>query len=285
MTTKEQTSALTDPGWLSSHIGVPHIRVIEIAGLGQEDQRAYRAGHVPGASCWNWKTMLWDDRNRDFPSPDEFARRLGAAGIDDQTTVIVYGEPVQFGIYAWWALRYCGHDRVCLLDGGRRRWEAEGRPMTTDAPLAIAPRVHSAARRREHMRAGRESVLTAVGNSRTAILDARSVEEYRGERVGAPGSPDTGAVRYGRIPGSRHLEYLELLGTDQRFKPPADIRALIGARQGARDDEIIAYCRMGHRATVLYFALTELLGYPNVRVYDGSWTEWGNMVGMPVERG
>ena len=227
--------------------------------------------------------MLWEAHMREFPSAEEFARRLGAAGIGDATTVVVYGEPVQFGIYAWWALRYCGHERVCVLDGGRRRWVAEGFPLSRDeAPPA--PAAHARVARNERMRAGREQVLAAIREGRTVILDARSPEEYRGERVGAPGSPDVGAVRYGRIPGARHLYYQELLGADERFRPGAEIRALLEARGAHARDDVIAYCRMSHRATVLYFAMTQLLGYPSARVYDGSWTEWGNVVGLPIER-
>jgi thiosulfate/3-mercaptopyruvate sulfurtransferase len=279
----EKTPALVDPAWLATRLDA--VRVIEIAGIGQDDQNAYRAGHIPSAKCWNWKPLLWDARIRDFPSEEEFARRLSAEGIGDDTTVVIYGEPVQFGIYAWWVLRYCGHDRVCVLDGGRRRWIAECYPLVTEVPRSHSPAAHSRVARNEHLRAGREQVLAAIREpQQTVILDARSPPEYRGERVGAPGAPDVGAVRYGRIPGARPLEYLELLGADERFRSEAEMRALFEARGAHADSEIIAYCRMSHRATVLHFAMTQLLRYDKVRVYDGSWTEWGNIVGVPIER-
>lgn len=286
--------ALIEPAWLAPRLDAADVRVLEIAGIGQDDQAAYRAGHIRGAVCWNWKAMLWDSHIRDFPTPEVFAQRLGAAGIGDDTTVVVYGEPMQFGIYAWWVLRYCGHQRVCVLDGGRRRWVADGHPLFTETvteaaaatrpPAAPVTAVHTHTARNEHMRAGRDEVLAAIGEARTLILDARSAPEYRGERVGAPGAPDVGAVRYGRIPGARHLEYLELLGADERFRPAAELRALFEARGAHAHDPVVAYCRMSHRATVLYFAMTELLGYREARVYDGSWTEWGSMVGVPIER-
>lgn len=281
---RSDDSALVTPAWLASRAADPDVRVIEIAGLGQEDQRAYQEGHVPGASCWAWKDMLWDSHNRDFPAPEDFARRLGAAGISADTTVVFYGEPVQFGIYAWWTFRYCGHARVKVLDGGRHRWRAEGRALTAEVPPPAAAATHAVVARDESMRIGRDEVLSALGQPGTLLLDGRSAEEYRGERVGAPGNPDTGALRYGRIPGARHLMFEELLNPDKSFKSADDIRARLAACGVVAGSQPITYCRMSHRATVLYFALTELAGHRGARVYDGSWTEWGNLVGVPVER-
>ncbi|MFN7085648.1 MAG: sulfurtransferase [Burkholderiales bacterium] len=276
--------ALVDPAWLAAHSGDPRLRLIEIAGMGQDDMPAYKAGHVPGAACWKWKDMLWDSRMRDFPAPQDFAHRLGEAGIDNDTTVVFYGEPVQFGIYAWWAFRYCGHRRVAVLDGARHRWAAEGRPLATEAPPPAAPVSYRPVARNEAMRIRRDEVLAVLGQDGKVILDGRSPEEYRGERVGGPGGPDVGALRYGRIPGAKHLFYAELLNPDWSFKTAAEIRQAVEKRGAAPHRDIIAYCRMSHRATVIYFALSELLGYRNVRLYDGSWTEWGNLVGVPVER-
>jgi thiosulfate/3-mercaptopyruvate sulfurtransferase len=281
--TIETPSALVDPGWLSAHLDDPDVRIIEIAGMGQEQMQAYRSGHVPGALGWEWKTMLWDTHARDFPDPQTFASRLGEAGIGNDTLVVFYGEPVQFGIYAWWAFRYCGHSNVKVLDGGRERWQTERGQLTSDTSALPAPKAYRPVGRREHMRTGRDDVIAALGTS-TVILDGRSLPEFRGERVGAPGHPDTGALRYGRIPGARHLMFEALLNADKSFKSSEEIRGVVEERGARSDASIITYCRMSHRATVLYFALTELLAYPNVRVYDGSWTEWGNLVGVPVER-
>jgi len=279
-----QLPSLVDPAWLDARKSDADVRIIEIAGMGQEDLAAYKIGHIPGAVSWHWKRMLWDDHIRDFPSPSEFARRLEAIGASNDTAIVVYGEPVQFGIYAWWTFKYCGHTNVGLLDGGRRRWTAEGRAMTTDEPAAYARSTYREAPRNEAMRTGRDGVLAALGQAATAILDARSADEYTGKRVGAPGAPDVGAERCGRIPGARHLEYLELLTADESFKPRAELEALFKSRKVAPDQDVIAYCRSSHRASVLYFALSELLDRKRVKVYDGSWTEWGSMVGMPVEK-
>jgi thiosulfate/3-mercaptopyruvate sulfurtransferase len=278
------TSALVDPAWLDAHCDDPDVCLIEIAGMGQENLQAYRAGHIPGAYAWQWKQMLWETHMRDFPSPQEFARRLGAAGIGNDTTVVFYGEGVQFGVYAWWVFRYCGHENVRILDGARYRWSEEGRPLVTETPPPRPAREYRPAARIERMRILREDVLKALGRPQTVLLDGRTPEEYRGERVGGPEGPDVGAMIYGRIPGARHLYFEELLTANKSFRTREELTARIEACGATGDKDIIAYCRLSHRATVLYLALTELLGLDNVRVYDGSWTEWGNVVGLPVER-
>lgn len=275
---------LVTPAWMAAHQNDPKVKLIEIAGTGQEQMQAYRAGHVPGAVCWPWKEMLWDANNRDFPAPQEFARRLGAAGIGNDTTVVFYGEGVQFGVYAWWTFKYCGHAKVGVLDGARYRWAREGRPLVTDVPPPAASVQYKPVARNERMRVWRDEVVAALGKRDVLMLDGRSPEEYRGERVGGPEGPDVGALRYGRIPGAKHLYFDELLDSNKAFKPASEMKALFESRGAIPDTDIIAYCRMSHRATVLYFVLTELLGYRKVRLYDGSWTEWGNLVGVPVER-
>ncbi len=277
-------NVLVDSAWLQARADDPQVKLVEIAGTGQEQMQAYKAGHVPGATCWQWKEMLWDSHIRDFPSPEEFARRLGTAGIDNDTTVVFYGEGVQFGFYAWWAFTYCGHDKVAVLDGGRSRWVAEGLPLVTEELPAAQPANYRPLARNEGMRIGRDEVLAELGKPDGLILDGRSPEEYRGERVNAPNFQDFGALRYGRIPGAQHLYFEDLFEADKRLKSAEVLRALVETRNAAADKNIITYCRMSHRATVLYFVLSRMLGYPSVRVYDGSWTEWGNLVGFPVER-
>ncbi len=280
------TPMLVTPEWMAANADNPKVKLIEIAGLGQDEMPVYKAGHVPGALGWKWKDMLWDPAMREFPTPENFAAMLGKHGIGNDTTVVFYGEGIQFGLYAWWAFRYCGHADVRVLDGGRDRWKAEGRPLTTEVPKPAAPVTYKPVARREGMRIHRDDVLAALDDANTVILDARSPEEYSGQRVGGPGGPDVGAVRYGRIPGAKHLFYMDLFEADKRFKPAEELASLVAARGAKRDNDIIAYCRMSHRATVIYFVLTQLLGYEpeRVRVYDGSWTEWGNLVGVPVER-
>ncbi len=224
-------SALVDPAWLHRHRADPEVRLIEIAGMNQDQMQAYKAGHVPGAVCWKWKEMLWDSHRRDFPSPEDFARRCGEAGIGNDTTVVFYGEGVQFGFYAWWTFRYCGHTRVKMLDGARHRWAAEGRPLVTEEPPPAPPVSYQPVKRIERMRIHRDKVLRALGRNGTVILDGRSPEEYRGERVGGPDGPDIGALRYGRIPGAKHLYFEELLDGNKAFRPAAGAGA---APDGAR---------------------------------------------------
>jgi thiosulfate/3-mercaptopyruvate sulfurtransferase len=277
-------SALVDPAWLHRRRNDPAVKLIEIAGMNQDAMQAYKAGHVPGAVCWKWKDMLWDPLRRDFPTPEDFARRCGEAGIGNDTTVVFYGEGVQFGFYAWWTFRYCGHRKVKMLDGARYRWAGEGRPLATEEPPPAAPVTYAPTKRVERMRVLRDKMFKVVDSKATLLLDGRSPEEYRGERVGGPEGPDVGALRYGRIPGAKHLYFEELLDGSKAFKPAAELQQLFAARGASPERDVIAYCRMSHRATVLYFALTELLGFRKVKVYDGSWTEWGNLVGVPVER-
>lgn len=275
--------ALVSAEWLAARLDDPKVRVVEIAGIGQEQMQLYKAGHVPGAAGWWWKDALWDPNSRDFPTAEQFSRLCGANGIANDTTVVFYGEGIQFGVYAWWVFSYCGHARAAVLDGGRYRWAREGRPLSTEVPR-FAPAQYRAGPRRESMRIGFREVLDGLGRPGRVLLDGRSPEEYQGLRVSPPGGPDVGAVRHGRIPGARHAYFEDMLNEDKTFKPAAEIRGLLESAGALSAKETITYCRMSHRATVLYFALTELLGRDGIRVYDGSWTEWGNLVGVPVER-
>lgn len=274
------TRSLVDTDWISNHIGDPQIRLIEID---WDELKDYQEGHIPGASGWYWKSALWDPFERQFPSPEEFARRLGSAGISNRTTVVFYGAPVQFGTYAWWVLKYLGHDDVRILDGGLTKWKDEGRPVTRKVP-EFSPVVYRPGSVCEHIRAGRRHVLGSLGRDNCRILDHRSWEEYSGQRVGLPGKPDVGAERYGRIPGARHVPFDAFLNEDTSFKRPEQLREIISEHVSTPDQNVVSYCRLSHRATLASFVMTEILGHKNVRVYDGSWTEWGSIVGYPIER-
>ena len=211
--------------------------------------------------------------------------RSGAAGISNDTTVVFYGDPaVQFGTYAWWVFKYCGHQDARVLNGARMRWEREGRPMTTERsetkPVNYVPITASNDAR---MRATRDDVVAAIRAENCIILDHRSLEEYRGELHSPPGTPNHGSERLGHIPGARHLHFEDMLDEDMSFKPVEDLRAMLAERGATLDKNIISYCRLSHRATLAYFVMTQLLGYSNLRVYDGSWTEWGSLVGAPIE--
>lgn len=277
-------ATLVTPQWLEANSGEGNVRLIEIAGMSQDDMQAYKGGHIPGAICWKWKEALWDSHMRDFPDPEEFARRMGAAGIGNDTIVVLYGEGIQFGIYAWWVLKYCGHRDVRLLDGGRYRWQAEGRPLQLEIPTPPAAVEYEPGSQNPAMRIFKDDILQAIKRKDHVIIDARSPEEYSGERVRAYGGPDGGAVRGGRIPGAQHLFFEDILDETKRFRPKEQLQAVADAFGLNGDAPVITYCRMSHRATVVYFMLTQILGLPDVRVYDGSWTEWGNLVGVPIER-
>lgn len=273
-------NSLVDTNWLAEHLSDPDLRIVEVDWDGRAD---YQQGHLPGAVGWNWKTALWDPFERQFPTDVEFAARLGAAGIARMTTVVIYGVPVQFGTYAWWVLKLFGHPDVRILDGGKEKWRREGRPLEIGEPEF--PVVEYGTPERKHdLRAGRADVLASIDDPDTVILDHRSHEEYSGQRVGLPGKPDVGAERYGRIPSAAHLPFDALLNDDTTFKSAEAIQAILAEHVDGPDVSIISYCRLAHRATLASFAMTELLGYNDVRVYDGSWTEWGSMVGMPIER-
>lgn len=275
-------TALVDLAWWDANKDRPDVCLIEIDWEGTE---AYEAGHIPGALGWNWKDMLWDPLTRDFPSPEDFAARLSSAGIGPGTTVVFYGAPVQFGTYAWWVFRYCGHPRVRILDGGKTRWQKAGRALSRDVsvrkPAAYPP---PGGPRDETMRVGRDAVLAALHDPGKILLDHRSAEEYNGLLVNVPGKPDIGAERYGRIPGARHLPFTEFLNEDDTFKSADALRAILDRHGATGEKPIISYCRLSHRATLAYFVVTELAGRGNISIYDGSWTEWGSMVGVPIER-
>ncbi|OGL02614.1 MAG: sulfurtransferase [Candidatus Rokubacteria bacterium RIFCSPHIGHO2_02_FULL_73_26] len=277
------SARLVSPAWLAERLGAPDLRVIEVSAV--NDPAVWRAGHVPGAAWWYWKAALWHDSDREFPTPAEMGRRLGRLGVAPDTTVVLYGDPVQYGTYAFWVLTLCGHPDVRLLDGAKIRWVAEGRPLSTEVPaptpVAYPPEPGDAS-----SRVGRDDVRAGLGRPDRLLLDARAPEEYRGERVMPPPFFDHGAERTGRIPGAVHLYFRELLNEDDTFKPADELRRVLAAR-GAMPDrpgEIVVYCRLSHRATLLWFAMHHLLGHDNVRVYDGSWTEWGSIVGFPVEK-
>jgi thiosulfate/3-mercaptopyruvate sulfurtransferase len=285
MIANSQNGALVSPPWLQEHLDDPGVRLVHID---SNETESYDRGHIPGAVGWNWKEWLWDPYIRDFPTPEEFARRCAEWGISNHTTVVIYGEPLQYGTYAWWVFKYMGHPDVRLLDGSWIRWKAEGRALVTDRPTIIPATYDPPKRRNDPMRARREQLLAEIeayrSGEKTVLLDHRSPQEFNAQRVNAPDRDDHGAERYGRIPGARHLYFEDFLNSDGTFKPKDELRRLLEQRGATPDKNIVSYCRLSHRATLAYFVMTQLLGYENVKSYDGSWTEWGSMVGMPIER-
>ncbi len=276
------TKQLVSTAWLEEHVDDPSVVILEVA-ADPFDEAAYPSGHVPGARFVYWKDLLWHETDRQFPTPEEIAVRLGALGVDEGSTIALVGDPFQFATYAYWVMTMAGQEARCrLVDGGRLTWTAEGRPLTTAVPEPFQGTV-TAGTADHSSRIGRDEVLSGLTGRSRILLDLRSPEEYRGERV----SPawmgfDHGAERRGRIPGARHLYYEDLLQGDGTFLPPDRLEARFA--QLPSDAEIVTYCRLSHRASLGWFALTRILGRSTVRVYDGSWTEWGSIVGYPIER-
>ena len=288
-------AALVSADWLAAQHD-DGVVVLEIAA--EPDQRTYATGHVPGARCAFWQALLWADPERRFPTAEELRSRLEGYGVGAESTLVLYGDPVQYGTYAYWVIAMTGaHRDVRLLDGGKRGWSASGHRLET-GPEDAAGRPSDGASRRPRSGEGtnaaaepacvahRDDVLAVVrGDAPYVLVDARSPEEYEGSRVSPPHfEVDHGAQRTGRIPGAVHVPHDDLLAADDRFRPPAELRRLLTSVGVDEHTPAITYCRLSHRATLVWFALTRLLDFPDVRVYDGSWTEWGSMVGMPIEK-
>jgi thiosulfate/3-mercaptopyruvate sulfurtransferase len=283
MTTMNATSPVVSTAWLQERLGDPTVRIVEISN--KPDLARYRDGHIPGALGFFWKDICWHQTDREFVTSEALARRLGAAGIRPTDTLVLYGDPVQYGTYAFWAFTMAGHANLRVLDGTRTKWAKEGRPLTRDIPQ-VAPVDYPTPAGDATMRVGRDEVRAGLGRPGRLLLDVRSPEEYRGERVMELPHFDHGAERAGRIPGAVHLYYKQFLTGEDAYRTPGEMRALLET-VGATPEkaaEIVCYCRLSHRATLVWVAMKYLLGYPNVKLYDGSWTEWGSIVGFPVEK-
>jgi thiosulfate/3-mercaptopyruvate sulfurtransferase len=278
------SSPLVTAAWLEEHLADPNLRILEICS--KADDGVYREGHIPGASWLYWKAACWHETDRELVTPEAMARLFGSLGIGPDTTVVLYGDPVQYGSYAYWAFTMAGHRELRLLDGARKAWIAQARPMSRDVPR-FAPVAYPIPGGTLAMRVGRRDVRDHLKDPHRLLLDVRSPEEYTGKRVieYALGF-DHGAERFGRIPGAAHLYYRQLLNEDDTFKSPEALRAVFEGAGIAPDrfEEVVCYCRLSHRATLAWVAMSGLLGLRNVKVYDGSWTEWGSIVGYPIEK-
>jgi thiosulfate/3-mercaptopyruvate sulfurtransferase len=271
---------LVTTAWLADRLGEPGLVVVE----SDEDILLYDTGHIPGAVRVDWHTELNDPVTRDYVDGEAFARLMGDKGISRDTTVVIYGDKSNWwAAYALWVFTLFGHPDVRLLDGGRARWEAEGRPMTTDKPEVTPVQYPVVARDDTAIRAFKDDVLAHLGRP---MVDVRSPEEYSGERTHMPAYPDEGALRGGHIPGAVSVPWARAAAEDGTFRSRSDLEAIYQAEKGlAPDDDVVAYCRIGERSSHTWFVLTHLLGFRKVRNYDGSWTEWGNAVRVPIVKG
>jgi thiosulfate/3-mercaptopyruvate sulfurtransferase len=281
MATRDDVLVTTD--WLAQHLSDPGIRVVEV----DEDTDAYGRGHIAGAVAVNWNTDLQDPLRRDFIDPEQFARLQDSLGITPDTLVVLYGGNNNwFAAYAYWYYKVYGHDAVKLVDGGRKAWELEGRELTTDPP-AVTPTEGYPVRKPDFsIRAFRDQVLKEyVGSSDRALVDVRSPEEYRGEKMAPDHLPQEAAQRPGHIPGAANIPWAKAVdGTTGKFLTDNQLSELYGGQGITPEKDVVAYCRIGERSAHTWFVLHELLGYSSVRNYDGSWTEWGSLVGVPIER-
>ncbi len=272
---------LVSTDWLADHLGDASVVVAEV----DENPDLYDQGHISGAVRLHWRDDLQDSVERDLVGKETFERLLGGRGIATETTLVLYGDKNNwFAAYAYWYLKTYGHADVRILNGGRQKWIDDGRELTTDVPVP-ATEIYVAAERDETIRAYRDQVRGWIGAPGHALVDVRSPGEYAGELIAPPGYEQEGAQRAGHIPTAASIPWAAAVRDDGTFKSAEELRELYGARGITGEKEVVAYCRIGERSAHTWFVLHELLGYERVRNYDGSWTEWGNLVGVPIERG
>jgi thiosulfate/3-mercaptopyruvate sulfurtransferase len=274
--------ALVDTDWLEGKLNDPKVRIVEV----DEDTAAYEKGHIPNALGWNWNTDLHAAVGRDYVDQAGLSSLLQKAGVGADTTLVLYGGNNNwFAAYAYWLLRYLGYDNVKLLNGGRKKWELESRSMNSDAPSFTATDYKVGGSINSDFRVFRDEVLDKVSAGSSAFVDVRSPEEYRGEKLAPDHLPQEQAQVPGHIPGAANVPWAKAANEDGSFKSADELKDLYGGLGVTADKEVIAYCRIGERSSHTWFALHELLGYGDVKNYDGSWTEYGSLVGVPVEKG
>lgn len=273
--------ALVSTDWVAKHGNDEGVRIVE----SNEDPLLYPSGHIPGAVEIDWAADLNDPLRRDYLDRDGFAALMSAKGISNDTTVVLYGDRNNWwACYAYWIFHLFGHTNAKIMDGGRMKWESEGRELTRAAADVSATEYSASERDDSKIRAFRDQVLAHV-DDKGKMIDVRSPEEYSGERLHMPDYPNEGALRGGHIPGATNVPWATAANDDGTFKDASALREIYESNAGlSSSDDVIVYCRIGERSSHTWFVLTNLLGYENVRNYDGSWTEWGNSVGVPIEK-
>ncbi len=278
MSEYKHPEVLVSTEWAASNLNSPNLRFVEV----DVDTTAYDQGHIPGAVGWNWQTQLQDNIRRDLIDRATLEKLLGASGISNDTAILLYGDNNNwFAAYAFWQLKYYGHNDVRLINGGRKKWLEEKRQVTKD-PANVTTAPYKAAVIDESVRAAKEEVLTIVEGRRPGqLVDVRSVDEFTGKIIAPPGMSET-AQRAGHIPKAANIPWAQAANEDGTFKSFDDLQKLYQYKGITDKDEVIAYCRIGERSSHTWFVLKYLLGYEKVRNYDGSWTEWGNLIGAPI---
>ena len=272
-------ATLVSTDWVADHLRDSKVRLIEV----DVDTTAYDQGHPEGAVGVNWSTQLSDQIRRDIPTKENWQKLLSQAGVDQDTRIVFYGDNNNwFAAYAYWVAKMYGHQDIVLMNGGRKKWELEGRPMTTDAPK-VSSTNYKAKDVDLSLRAYQKDVMPFVGApSGKALVDVRSPAEFSGEILAPPGLPET-AQRAGHIPGAQNIPWGQAANEDGTFKSADELQQLYGGKGISGDKDVIAYCRIGERSSHTWFVLKELLGYSKVRNYAGSWTEWGSLIGAPID--
>ncbi len=271
---------LVDADWVQAHLNDPKVRLIEV----DVDSSAYEQGHIPGAVGFNWQKELQDQIVRAPLSKKHLEDLLGRAGVSNDTTIVLYGDNNNwFAAWALWIFKYYGHQDVRLLDGGRVKWLADKREITTDVPSYQQTTYHAQEPQKE-IRALRDQVLRELGSPNLVLVDVRSPAEFSGELLAPANIPQEGAQRGGHIPGAANIPWSQAVREDGTFKSADELRALYQGKGVTPDKEVIAYCRIGERSSHTWVVLNYLLGYPQVRNYDGSWTEWGSLIEAPIEK-
>jgi thiosulfate/3-mercaptopyruvate sulfurtransferase len=268
---------LVTTDWAQQHLNDPGLRFIEV----DVDTTAYDQGHIPGAIGFNWQTQLNDLVRRDIPTAEEIEELLSASGVGNNTTIVLYGDNNNwFAAFAFWILKYYGHDKAVLIDGGRKKWLAENRPLSKDVP--VYPRAeYRVSETNPELRAKRDLVLEAVADQSYYLVDVRSTPEFTGEIIAPPGMTET-AQRAGHIPGAVNVPWAQAVRDDGSFKNADELGQLYGSKGIDAKKDIIAYCRIGERSSHTWFVLKYLLGFESTRNYDGSWTEYGNLIDVPI---